>query len=57
MIDLERLLRVPFVASEGSFDISPGGTHFVSAWNITGQCEIYEMDLSGSNNSKPASIG
>ena len=49
MIDLERLLRVPFVDPEGSFDISPDGTHLAFAWNITSRWEIYQLDLNTSD--------
>ncbi len=52
MIDLERLLRVPFVDVEGGFDISPDGTRLALAWNITGQWEIYELDMDASNDPK-----
>ena len=50
MIDLERLLRIPFVDPEGSFDISPDGKQLAFAWNVTGQWEIYEIDLNASDN-------
>ncbi len=49
MIDLERLLRIPFVDPEGSFDISPDGKQLAFAWNVTGQWEIYEIDLNASD--------
>ena len=57
MIDLERLLRVPFVDVEGGFDISPDGTWLAFAWNVTGQWEIYELDLNASNAPRPVSVG
>ena len=49
MIDLERLLRIPFVDPEGSFDISPDGKQLAFAWNVTGQWEIYEIALNASD--------
>jgi dipeptidyl aminopeptidase/acylaminoacyl peptidase len=57
MIDIERLLRVPFVDNEGGFDISPDGTYLAFAWNITGQWEIYELDLNASDEPQPVSVG
>ena len=55
MINLERLLRVPFVDPEGSFDISPDGTRLAFAWNITGCWVIYELELNGSDSPRVAS--
>jgi dipeptidyl aminopeptidase/acylaminoacyl peptidase len=49
MIDLECLLRIPFVDPEGSFDISPDGSHLAFAWNITSRWEIYQLDLNASD--------
>jgi dipeptidyl aminopeptidase/acylaminoacyl peptidase len=57
MINLGRLLRVPFVDVEGGFDISPNGTRLAFAWNVTGGWEIYEMDLGVSGDPRPASVG
>lgn len=57
MIEIERLLRVPYVDPEGSFDISPNGTRLAFAWNLTGQWEIYELDLNASDSPKRASDG
>ena len=63
MIDLERLLRVPFVDVGGGFDVSLDGRRLAFAWNITEQWEIYELDLSASvsleltSSPKRASIG
>ena len=55
MIDIERLLRVPYVDPEGSFDISSDGTRLAFAWNLTGQWEIYELDLIASDSPEPVS--
>jgi Tol biopolymer transport system component len=55
MIDLERLLRIPFVDPEGGFDISPDGKQLAFAWNVTGQWEIYEIDLNASDDPRLAS--
>ena len=57
MIDIERLLRIPFVDTEGGFDISPDGTRLAFAWNISGQWEIYELDLDASDEPRPVSVG
>jgi dipeptidyl aminopeptidase/acylaminoacyl peptidase len=57
MIDLKRLLRVPFVDVEFGFDISPDGKSVAFASNLTGGWEIYQLDLSASNLPKPASVG
>jgi dipeptidyl aminopeptidase/acylaminoacyl peptidase len=48
ILDLEKLLRVPYVDPYSGFDISPDGKHVAFAWNRTGQWEIYEMPLDGS---------
>lgn len=57
MIDIERLLRIPFVDSEGGFDISPDGTHLAFAWNTSGRWEIYELDLNALDNPRLISDG
>jgi len=45
MIDLERLLRVPYVDPENGYDISFDGERAAFSWNLTGQWEIYEVTL------------
>jgi dipeptidyl aminopeptidase/acylaminoacyl peptidase len=45
MLDYEQLLRVPYVDPYSGFDISPDGRKIVFAWNLTGQWEIYLLDL------------
>lgn len=57
MIDFERLLRVPFVDSEGGFDISPDGNYLAFARNASGRWEIYELDLNASDDPRPVSVG
>ncbi|MEW5827525.1 MAG: alpha/beta fold hydrolase [Chloroflexota bacterium] len=57
MIELERLLRVPYIDPEGGFDISPDGTRLAFAWNRTGAWEIYEMPLRGARDPWPVSRG
>jgi len=45
MLDLEQLLRVPYVDPYAGFDISPDGSRVAFSWNRTGQWEIYELRL------------
>ncbi len=45
MLDLEQLLRVPYVEPEAGFDISPDGRQAAFSWNHTGQWEIYQLSL------------
>ncbi|HEX7541419.1 MAG TPA: S9 family peptidase [Anaerolineales bacterium] len=45
MIDLETLLRVPYVDPENGYDISFDGERVAFSWNKTGQWEIYEVAL------------
>ncbi|MEJ2289471.1 MAG: hypothetical protein P8Y02_12680, partial [Deinococcales bacterium] len=47
MLDLETLLRVPYVEPEMGFDMSPDGTQVAFSWNRTGKWEIYLLPLSG----------
>ena len=44
-IDLENLLRVPFVDPDLGLDISPSGSSVAFSWNLSGQWEIYILDL------------
>jgi dipeptidyl aminopeptidase/acylaminoacyl peptidase len=46
MIDLEKLLRVPYVDPNNGFDISPDGNRIAFSWNKSGQWELYELSLS-----------
>jgi dipeptidyl aminopeptidase/acylaminoacyl peptidase len=56
MIDLEHLLRVPYIDPNHGFDISPDGTRVAFAWNKTGEWEIYELSLSAPSTPQPAPI-
>ena len=47
MLDLESLLRVPYVEPDSGFEISPDGTQVAFSWNRTGQWEIYRLRLDG----------
>ncbi len=44
-IDLEMLMRVPHVDPDLGFDIHPDGTRIAFSWNLTGQWEIYVLEL------------
>lgn len=56
MIDLEKLLRVPYVDSYHGFDISPDGRRVAFSWNNSGQWELYELTLSASDSPEPAPV-
>jgi len=55
MIDLEKLLRVPYVDPNNGFDISPDGAQIALSWNRTGQWEIYQLPLPASDSIQPLS--
>ena len=55
MIDLEKLLRVPYVDPNNGFDISPDGAQIAFSWNKTGQWEIYKLPLPASDSTQPVS--
>lgn len=44
-LDLESLLRVPYVEPDLGFDISPDGRQAAFSWYATGRWEIYTLDL------------
>jgi dipeptidyl aminopeptidase/acylaminoacyl peptidase len=48
ILDLEALLRVPYVEPYTGFDLSPDGKQVAFSWNQTGQWEIYLLPLDGS---------
>jgi dipeptidyl aminopeptidase/acylaminoacyl peptidase len=48
MLDLETLLRVPYVEPYVGFAISPDSAQVALSWNPTGQWEIYLVSLGGS---------
>ena len=48
-MDLEELLTIPSVDTDGGFDISPDGKHLAFSWNQSGQPELYLLPLDGSS--------
>lgn len=48
ILDLETLLRVPYVDPDNGFDLSPDGTQIAFACNLSGRWEVYLMPLDGS---------
>jgi len=44
-LNLEKLLRVPYVDPYGGVEFSPDGARIAFSWNRTGQWEIYEVLL------------
>ncbi len=56
MIDLERLLRVPYVDPENGYDISFDGERVAFSWNLSGQWEIYEVNLRSARDRLPAPV-
>ena len=49
ILDLEALLRVPYVDPDGAFDLSPDGTQVAFSHNTSGQWEVYLAPLDGSS--------
>src|SRR3990170_6860678 len=47
-LDLEQLLTIPSVDTDGGFDISPDGKYAAFSWNPSGQPELYLLPLDGS---------
>ena len=45
ILDLAKLLVVPYVDPDLGFDISPSGSIVAFSWNLTGRWEIYLQDL------------
>jgi dipeptidyl aminopeptidase/acylaminoacyl peptidase len=45
LLDLETLLRVPYVEPYSGFDISPDGSQLAFSWNKSGRWQIYLKDL------------
>jgi len=44
-LDLEKLLKVPWLDPDLGFDISPSGLEVAFSWNKSGRWEIYILDL------------
>ena len=45
ILDLETLLRIPYVDPDRGFDLSPDGKSAAFAWNPTGRWEVYLVPL------------
>jgi dipeptidyl aminopeptidase/acylaminoacyl peptidase len=56
-LDLETLLRVPYVEPDLGFDISPDGSQVAFSWNKTGRWEIYIQELETDSPPYQISIG
>ncbi|MBU0511564.1 MAG: S9 family peptidase [Chloroflexi bacterium] len=56
-LDLEKLLRVPYVEPDLGFDISPDSSRAAFSWNKTGRWEIYVLDLGGDSPPQQISTG
>ena len=57
VMDLEALLRVPYVDSELEFDISPDGAQVAFSWNASGQWEVYVLSLDGTGSPQQVTTG
>jgi len=57
ILDLETLLRVPYVDPDWGFDVSPDSTQSAFSWNPTGQWEIYLVELQESASPRQITAG
>ncbi|MBN1146458.1 MAG: S9 family peptidase [Anaerolineales bacterium] len=57
ILDLETLLKVPYVDPYGGYDISPDGKRVAFAWKKSGEWEIYELYLDRSAPDRQISAG
>ncbi|MBN1318551.1 MAG: S9 family peptidase [Anaerolineales bacterium] len=57
IIDLETLLRVPFVDPSSSFDVSPDGSLVAVAYNLSERWEIHLVSTSGDTPPKQITSG
>ncbi|MCR4407369.1 MAG: S9 family peptidase [Anaerolineae bacterium] len=57
ILDLETLLRVPYVDPDNGFDLSPDGTQVAFSCNLSGRWEVYLMPLDGSAPPRPVTAG
>lgn len=57
ILNLETLLKVPYVEPYTGFDFSPDGTQIAFSWNATGRWEIYVIPLDGSASPRQITTG
>jgi len=57
VLDLETLLKVPYVQPFTGFDLSPDGIRIAFSWNLTGQWEIYVAALEGAEEPRQVTVG
>jgi Tol biopolymer transport system component len=57
MIDLEALMRVPYVEPDGEFTLSPVGDMVAYAWNPDGQWEVFLLSIDGSGSPRQITSG
>jgi TolB protein len=56
-LDLEQLLTIPSVDTDGGFDISPDGKFLAFSWNPSGQPELYLLPLDESSSPRQITRG
>ena len=57
ILDLETLMRVPYVDPDGEFDLSPDGKQVAFSWNPDGQWEIFTKPINISADPKQVTVG
>lgn len=56
-LDIEELIRIPYVDMDYGYDISPDGSKVAFSWNKSGRWEIYVQSIKNSKEPKRISIG
>ena len=57
ILDLEKLLRVPYVEMYTGYDLSSDGSQVAFSWNKTGQWELYIAAVDGQTEPQKVSRG
>jgi dipeptidyl aminopeptidase/acylaminoacyl peptidase len=57
IIPLDSLLKVPYIDAYEGFDISPDGRWLAFSWNLSGQWEIYLLDMTANTQPCKVSVG